>query len=103
VSVQTDPFPDGNSHISRLLMNGEPSRCARCRVIIPSLFHEKYVDAQLAMTRCNNPQPAVRALNRIALWSTRFDCKDLHQVAAAMKRADAFEDDPNPRPTRNDT
>lgn len=91
---ETHPFIDGNGRLSRLLMNAELSRCARCRIIIPTLFHEQYVDAQRAMTRSNIPEPFVRALSRIAKWSTLFDYKDLHQAVAAMKKANAFEEDP---------
>lgn len=91
---ETHPFNDGNGRLSRLLMNAELSRCARCRIIIPTLFHEQYVDAQRALTRHNDPEPFVRALSRIAKWGTLFDYRDLKQVVAAMKKAHAFEEDP---------
>lgn len=80
--------------LSRLLMNAELSRSARCRVSIPTLFHEQYVDAQRALTRRNDPAPFVRALSRIAKWNTLFDYRDLKQVVAAMKQANAFQEEP---------
>ena len=87
------PFSDGNGRLSRLMMNAELSRVGLCRIIIPTLFHEQYVDAQRALTRRNDPAPVIRALSKIALWGTLFDYKDLHQVVAAMKAANAFEED----------
>lgn len=91
---ETHPFNDGNGRLSRLLMNAELSRCARCRIIIPTIFHEQYVDAQRALTRRNDPEPFVRALCRIAKWGTLFDYRDLKQVVAVMQTANAFEEDP---------
>lgn len=87
------PFSDGNGRLSRLVMNAELSRTGLCRIIIPTLFHEQYVDAQRALTRRNDPVPIIRALSKIALWGTLFDYQDLHQVVAAMKATNAFEED----------
>lgn len=87
------PFSDGNGRLSRVMMNAELSRVGLCRIIIPTLFHEQYVDAQRALTRRNDPAPVIRALSKIALWGTLFDYTDLHQVVAAMKAANAFQED----------
>ncbi len=88
------PFSDGNGRLSRLMMNAELSRLGLCRIIIPTLFHEQYVDAQRALTRRNDPDPIIRALGKIARWGSLFDYKDLHQVVASMRAANAFEEDP---------
>jgi len=91
---ETHPFNDGNGRLSRLLMNAELSRCGRCRIIIPTLFHEQYVDAQRALTRGNDPDPLVRAVSRISKWATLFDYKDLKEVVARMKQSNAFQEEP---------
>ncbi len=88
------PFSDGNGRLSRLMMDAELSRVGLCRIIIPTLFHEQYVDAQRALTRRNDPAPVIRALSKIALWGTLFDYIDLHPSVAAMKVANAFEEEP---------
>lgn len=88
------PFNDGNGRLSRLIMNAELSRVGRARVIIPTLFHEQYVDAQRALTRSNDPQPLIRALSHIAKWTPLFDYADVRQVVAEMKQTNAFEEDP---------
>ncbi|MCF8199508.1 MAG: Fic family protein [Sulfuritalea sp.] len=91
---EVHPFSDGNGRLSRLLMNAELSRCSRSRIIIPTLFHEQYVDAQRALSRRNDPQPLVRALSHIAKWAPLFDFADLKDVVTAMKAANAFEEEP---------
>jgi len=88
------PFNDGNGRVSRLVMNSELSRVSRCRIIIPTLFHEQYVDAQRSLTRNNDPVPLVRAMHRVAEWTTLFEYQDLKQVVLEMTKANAFEEDP---------
>lgn len=88
------PFIDGNGRVSRLVMNSELSRMGRCRVIIPTLFHEQYVNAQRALTRNNDPVPLARSMYRVAEWTTLFEYHDLKQVVLDMTKANAFEEDP---------
>jgi len=88
------PFTDGNGRVSRLVMNSELSRLGRCRIIIPTLFHEQYVDAQRALTRNNDPVPLVLAMRRAAEWTTLFEYQDLKQVVLEMTKANAFEEAP---------
>jgi hypothetical protein len=87
------PFNDGNGRLSRLLMNAEMSRLGQARVIIPTLYHEQYVDAQRALSRRNDPEPLIRAVSRIAEWSTLFDYANVHSAINEMKQANAFEED----------
>ncbi len=87
------PFSDGNGRLSRLLMNAELSRMGRARIIIPTLYHEQYVDAQRALSRRNDPEPLIRALSKIAEWTTLFDYTDVQSVVFEMKKANAFEED----------
>jgi fido (protein-threonine AMPylation protein) len=87
------PFNDGNGRLSRLLMNAELSRLGRARIIIPTLYHEQYVDAQRALSRRNDPEPLIRALSRIAEWATLFDYTDVHSVIIEIKKTNAFEED----------
>ena len=74
-------------------MNAEMSRLGQARVIIPTLYHEQYVDAQRALSRRNDPEPLIRALSRIAEWSTLFDYANVHSAINEMKQANAFEED----------
>ncbi|MEC5387728.1 Fic family protein [Uliginosibacterium sp. H3] len=87
------PFSDGNGRLSRLLMNAELSRCGKCRIIIPTLFHDEYVDAQRALSRGDNPAPMIAALGYIAKWGTAFNYGNLEEVIDVMQRANSFQED----------
>jgi hypothetical protein len=76
------------------MMNAELSRVGQSRIIIPTLFHEQYVDAKRALSRNNDPQPLIRALSRIAQWAPLFDFNDLERVVADMKKSNAFAENP---------
>jgi len=91
---EVHPFSDGNGRLSRLLMNAELSRFGRTRIIIPTLFHEQYVDAQRALSRRNDPEPLTRALARMAQWSALFDYEDLAATQRTMQACHAFEENP---------
>lgn len=43
-------------------MNAELSRTGDARIIIPTLFHEEYVDCQRQLTRQNEPAGFIKTL-----------------------------------------
>lgn len=88
------PFDDGNGRLSRLLMNAELSRVARCRVIIPTLYHPQYVDCAKQLSQSNQPEGFVSAIAKMARWCAQFDYADLPSLIAAMRAANAFEESP---------
>lgn len=54
---EVHPFNDGNSRLARLLMNAELSVVGACRIIIPTLFREEYMDCLRVLSREGNPTP----------------------------------------------
>lgn len=88
---EVHPFSDGNGRISRLIMNAELSRIGEARIIIPTLFHEEYVDCQRQLTRQNDPAGLVRALTIIQGWTVAFDYADSDKLIEAVKRTNALE------------
>lgn len=89
---EVHPFADGNGRISRLVMNAELSRTGEARIIIPTLFHEEYVDCQRQLSRQNVPDGHVRALSLIHAWTVAFDYSETDALIAAMKKANALEE-----------
>lgn len=85
------PFSDGNGRISRLLMNAELSRTGGARIIIPTLFHEEYVDCQRQLSRQNIPDGHIRALNLMQAWTVAFDYVDVAALIATIKKTNALE------------
>jgi hypothetical protein len=85
------PFTDGNGRLSRLIMNAELSRTGESRIIIPTLFHEEYVDCQRQLSRQDEPYGLIKALSVIQGWTVAFDYRDADTLIQAVKATNALE------------
>lgn len=85
------PFTDGNGRLARLVMNAELSVVNRCRVIVPTLFREEYLDCLRVLTREGNPKPFLDAMQWIQGWTAAFDYEDLDKTIDTMAACNAFE------------
>ncbi len=88
---ETHPFADGNGRLARLVMNAELSVVNTCRIIIPTLFRDEYLDCLRVLTREGQPRPFLDAMQKIHEWTAAFDYEDLDKVIADMKACNAFE------------
>ena len=88
---EVHPFNDGNGRLARLVMNAELSVVGACRIIVPTLFREEYLDCLRVLTREGNPAPFVAAMQKIHEWTAAFDYHDLDAVIASMTACNAFE------------
>lgn len=88
---EVHPFNDGNGRLARLVMNAELSVVGACRIIIPTLFREEYMDCLRVLTRDGNPTPFVTAMQKIHAWTAAFNYDDLDTVISSMKACNAFE------------
>lgn len=91
VVSEVHPFNDGNGRLARLVMNAELSVLGACRIIVPTLFREEYLDCLRVLTRDGNPVPFVAAMQKIQGWTAAFDYTDLDGVIDHMKACNAFE------------
>jgi hypothetical protein len=91
IVAEVHPFNDGNGRLSRLVMNAELSVAGCCRIIIPTLFREEYLDCLRLLTREGDPRPYIDAMQKIQAWTASFDYEDIDQVIATMKSCNAFE------------
>jgi hypothetical protein len=89
--TEVHPFQDGNGRIARLVMNAELSRVGEARIIIPTLFHEEYVDCQRQLSRHDDPEGLIRALSLMQRWTVAFDYADVDSLIAAVRRTNALE------------
>jgi hypothetical protein len=89
--AEVHPFTDGNGRLARLTMNAELSVVKACRIIVPTLFREEYLDCLRVLTREGSPKPFLVAMQRIHAWTAAFDYEDLDKVIAAMKDCNALE------------
>ena len=88
---EVHPFSDGNGRISRIVMNAELSRTGDARIIIPTLFHEEYVDCQRQLTRQNEPADFIKALILMQGWTAAFDFSNVDALIEAIKATNALE------------
>jgi len=88
---EVHPFADGNGRLSRLVTNAELSRVGEARIIIPTLFHEEYVDCQRQLSRQDDPTGFVRALRLMQAWTVAFDYSDVGRLIEVVKRTNALE------------
>ena len=88
---EVHPFIDGNGRLARLVMNAELSVVNACRVIVPTLFREEYLDYLRVLTRQGKPEPFISAMQKIQQWTAAFDYTDLDRVIDQMKACNAFE------------
>ena len=72
-------------------MNAELSRVSETRIIIPTLFHEEYVDCQRRLSRQDEPAGLVRALTLMQQWTTAFDYMNVTALIETVKRTNALE------------
>lgn len=89
--AEVHPFSDGNGRLARLVMNAELSVVGSCRIIVPTLFREEYLDCLRLLTRNGESAPMLAAMQKIHQWTAAFDYEDLDQVIAQMTRCNAFE------------
>ena len=88
---EVHPFLDGNGRLARLVMNAELSVVRECRIIVPTLFREEYLDCLRVLTREGEPAPFLKAMQLIHRWSAAFDYEDIDRTIAAMHESNAFE------------
>ncbi len=89
--AETHPFTDGNGRLARLVMNAELAAAGACRIIVPTLFREEYLDCLRVLSRDADPAPFISAMQRMHHWSAAFAYDDLDQVIAQMVACHAFE------------
>lgn len=88
---EVHPFTDGNGRLARLVMNAELSVVNSCRIIVPTLFRDEYLDCLRVLTREGNPGPYLDAMQRIHEWTAVFDYENLDKTIADMTACSAFE------------
>lgn len=89
--TEVHPFTDGNGRLARLVMNAELSVVNACRIIVPTLFREEYLDCLRVLTREGETKPYLDAMRHIHAWTAGFDYEDLDEVIAEMHACNAFE------------
>jgi len=88
---EVHPFTDGNGRLARLVMNAELSAVGACRIIVPTLFREEYLDSLRALSRQGDATPFITAMQKIHRWTAAFRFDDLDHTIAELAHCNAFE------------
>lgn len=92
ILAEVHPFDDGNGRIARLVMNAELSRTGACRIIIPTLMREEYLDCLRALTRNGDPAPFVKFMVRMQAWTATLPYANLDELVREVKASNALEE-----------
>jgi fido (protein-threonine AMPylation protein) len=91
IVAEVHPFNDGNGRLARLVMNAELSVARQCRIIVPTLLREEYLDCLRVLTREGQAEPFVDAMDKMHMWTAAFQYDDLDAVISSMQACNAFE------------
>jgi hypothetical protein len=91
---EVHPFTDGNGRLARLVMNAELSAVGACRIIVPTLFREEYLDSLRVLSRQGEATAFITAMQKIHRWTAAFSYHDLDATIARMAACNAFERSP---------
>lgn len=89
--AEVHPFTDGNGRLARLVMNAELSVASSCRIIVPTLLREEYLDCLRVLSREGDPGPFLDVMQWAHRWTAAFDYRNLDKVIADMQQCNAFE------------
>lgn len=89
--TEVHPFADGNGRLARLVMNAELSAMDSCRIIVPTLFRDEYLDCLRLLSREGTPEPFLDAMQAIHGWTAAFAYDDIDAVITLMKACNALE------------
>lgn len=89
-SSEVHPFADGNGRVSRALLNTELSAVGQCRAVIPLCFRGDYLGALRALSRQDNPEPLLRAIERAQRWSSLVDWSTQEVAGAQLAQTNAL-------------
>lgn len=85
------PFNDGNGRLARLVMNAELSAAQQCRIIVPTLYRETYLDNLKALTNEGVTDGYIKAMCDIQRWSSEFIYDDVQTLISTVKKTNALE------------
>lgn len=88
--AEVHPFADGNGRVARLLMNAELSAVDGCRVMVPLVYRDEYMNALRALSQNRNPTPLRRMIDRAQRWAAAMPWIGRDEVLAQMERTNAL-------------
>ena len=93
MTSEVHPFSDGNGRISRIMMNAELSAAGQSKIIIPTVFRTDYLAALRQLTRRDNPEKLIHAMEKVRKFSALITGGNFMEVKDFLQKSNAFETD----------
>jgi fido (protein-threonine AMPylation protein) len=90
--TEVHPFDDGNGRLARAMMNAELVSHRERRILIPTAFRIDYMAALRRLTRQDDPEVLIRALDRVQDFTARIDFTDYDQARETLTSHGAFDE-----------
>ncbi|MCI1732503.1 MAG: Fic family protein [Prevotella sp.] len=90
---EVHPFADGNGRISRIMMNAEMTAAGQAKIIIPTVFRTDYLGALRQLTRKDNPENLINAIQRVRLFSYNLRGDNFEAMRSYMEHCNAFREE----------
>lgn len=93
--VLVHPFNDGNGRTSRIMMTKELVGAGQCRIVVPSIFRDDYINGIKSLVAAPKftPAPLVRALMEAQRITNAIAAPDLDKTIDLWASTHAFIDD----------
>jgi hypothetical protein len=93
MTSEVHPFIDGNGRVSRIMMNAELTAAGQSKIIVPTVFRTDYLGVLRQLTRKENPEPLIHAMERLRLFGSKLHGMNFEQMRDYMENCNAFKDD----------
>jgi hypothetical protein len=90
MTSEVHPFLDGNGRISRVMMNAELTHAGEVKIIIPTVFRDDYMLVLRKLTRQGDPEPYIRAMQRIHWFCAMVYGEDRQAMLNFLTASNAF-------------
>ena len=89
--AEVHPFPDGNGRVARAMLNSELVSAGQKRILVPSVFRNKYVANLKLLTKNGDPSAFIAAMTRLQGFVASIDMEELEKAKATLMVCNAFE------------
>jgi hypothetical protein len=96
VVAEVHPFDDANGRTARAVMNAELTAGGQCRLIIPTVFRDDYLDGLRGLSRRDDASVYIKAMRYAHSFTASVDFSDYESAKDQLAQANAFEEPNSP-------
>lgn len=100
VISEVHPFDDGNGRTARAMMTSELVAGGQCRIIVPTVFRQDYLDGLRMLSRQDDPSVFVKAMRYAHDFTASIDFAEYNEAKKQLTDANAFEEPDSARRLR---